>query len=91
MMRSKCNKNIVAALDLARQMVVLAEKGEAESSDNGCAVLFGVLRDCAYKIRKEAERERKAHQAIGNWDPRETQAVLWPGVPAFYGSPSAED
>jgi len=90
-MRSKCNKNIVAALDLAMRMVVLAEKGKAESSDNGCAVLFGVLRDCAYKIRKEAERERKAHQAIGNWDSRETQAVLWPGVPAFYASPSAED
>jgi len=90
-MRSKCNKNIVAALDLARQMVVLAEKGEGESSDNGCAVLFGVLRDCAYKIRMEAERERKAHQATGNWDPQESQAALWPGVPAFYASPSAED
>ena len=90
-MRPKCNKNIEAALDLARRMVVLAEKGQAESSDNGCAVLFGVLRDCAYKIRMEAERERKAHEALGNWDSQELQAALWPGVPVFYAPASAED
>ncbi|NQU42596.1 hypothetical protein HQ520_04875 [bacterium] len=62
-----CNENIRRALELARSLIILADEGEAESRDDGCVVLFGVLRDCAYKIRAEAEREKEMHRWHGVW------------------------
>jgi len=35
--------------------------------DNGCGVLYGVLRDSAFKIRKLAEAEKRAHIKKGWW------------------------
>ena len=49
-------------------MIILSDEGEAESIDNGCALLYGVIRDCAYRIRAEAERERDQHIEQGNWE-----------------------
>ena len=57
--RDKC---IVQTLDFARRLSALAEKGECESSDDGCLVLFGLVRDCSYKIRACAEHEREMHK-----------------------------
>jgi hypothetical protein len=37
-------------------------------TDDGCGVLFGVMRDCAYHIRAEAERERDEHELRGEWN-----------------------
>ena len=61
------NENIKQALELARRLTILADEGEADSQDDGCIVLYSVIRDCAYKIRIEAEREREAHRAKGVW------------------------
>ena len=63
----ECNRHIVEALELAREMTILADEGEAAAKDDGCVVLYGVVRDCAYKIRIRAEREREAHAARGVW------------------------
>jgi hypothetical protein len=53
---------ISEALELARKLTILADEGEAAATcDDGCAVLFGIIRDCAYKIRKRAEHERSVH------------------------------
>lgn len=41
---------------LTREMISLSDEGLALSEDDGCRVLFGVLQDCAYKIRQQAER-----------------------------------
>lgn len=62
-----CNEGIKSALELARALTILADDGELKSTDNGCMVLYSVIRDCAYKIRLEAERERDAHKAKGWW------------------------
>ncbi len=59
-----CSKNIRKALDLARHLVILADKGEAHCKDDGCVALYGVIRDCAYKIRDSAERELKIHKKM---------------------------
>ena len=67
-MTRECNDNIRRALKTATELVILADEGEAAMQDNGCGVLYGVVRDCAYKIRAEAERERDAHKAKGAWD-----------------------
>jgi hypothetical protein len=65
---TRSNRNIVQALLLARDLSSLADVGEADSTDDGCAVLFGIVRDCAYKIRGRAERERDVHRVLGLWD-----------------------
>jgi len=67
-MTRECNDNIRNALKMATELVILADEGEAAMEDDGCGVLCGVVRDCAYKIRAEAERERDAHKAKGIWD-----------------------
>ncbi len=48
-------------LDLAGQMLRLADEGDAVRDDPGCGVLYGVLRDSAYKLKQMAEAEREAH------------------------------
>jgi hypothetical protein len=49
-------------------MIELADQGDADREDTGCGVLYGVLRDSAYKIRQLAEKERERHRAKGWWD-----------------------
>jgi hypothetical protein len=48
-------------LKLAELMLKLADEGDAVREDVGCGVLYGVLRDAAYRIKKLAEAERAAH------------------------------
>lgn len=67
-MTRECNDNIRNVLRTAADLTILADKGEMAMEDDGCGVLYGVVRDCAYKIRAEAERERDAHKAKGMWD-----------------------
>jgi hypothetical protein len=61
------NRNIVRSLDLAADMIMLASQGEGASCDDGCMTLYGIVRDCAYKIRGVAERERLVHRSRGRW------------------------
>lgn len=53
---------------MARRLIVLADEGESDSRDDGCRVLYGVMRDCAYQIKYEAERERNVHQQNNKWE-----------------------
>lgn len=62
-----CDESIKKTLDLTENMLDLADKGDAVREDPGCGVLYGVLRDSAYKIRKLAEAEREAHIKKGWW------------------------
>lgn len=63
-MNHACNNNISKALEIAKALMDTANKAEAASGDDGCRILFGVMRDCAYKIRKQAECEYEAHKAV---------------------------
>ena len=49
-------------------MIILADEGQAAAQDDGCRLLYGVLQDCAYKLRKKAEEEKDAHCRSGRWD-----------------------
>lgn len=59
--------HIKKTLQLSRDMIILADLGLAAAQDDGCRLLYGVVQDCAYKIRMEAERERERHQFAGIW------------------------
>jgi hypothetical protein len=62
------NQCIRKTLELAEQMLKLADEGDAVRQDVGCGVLYGVLRDSAYRIKKLAEAERQAHARRDGWD-----------------------
>jgi len=59
-----CDKNIKRTLQLAQEMIILADQGDAVREDIGCGILYGVLRDSAYKIKKLAEEEREKHTKL---------------------------
>jgi len=60
-------RNVLFALDLAKEMTNLADVMEDCLTDDGCRVLYGVIRDAAEKIRKRAAQEKELHQARGEW------------------------
>ena len=62
-----CDQNIHEALLLADRMLDLADRGDQEREDAGCGILYGILRDSAYKIKKIAEKERQSHIRKGMW------------------------
>ena len=60
-MNNDRNLHLKQALDLAHELLILADKGDLVRQDIGCGILFGVLRDSAYKIRSMAEDELNVH------------------------------
>jgi hypothetical protein len=48
-------------------MIKVADEGDIEREDNGCGILYGVLRDSAYKVKKLAEQEKEKHIEKGWW------------------------
>jgi len=71
-----CNEMLRRTLQLAEMMVEVADQGDAAREDVGCGVLYGLLRDSAYKIKKLAEQEKEDHIRRG----------VWPEEKAFPGS-----
>ncbi len=63
----RCNHNIKKTLNLVDEMIRVADKGDIEREDNGCGILYGVLRDSAYKVKKLAEQEKEKHIEKGWW------------------------
>lgn len=66
------NNHIRQVLRLTREMMLLADLGDRDRIDPSCGVLYGNLRDAAYKLRLEAEKEKALHKDKGIWDVDET-------------------
>lgn len=62
-----CDQNIKKTIEIANQMISLATKGDADREDAGCGVLYGIMLDSAYRIRKLAEAEKREHIKKGWW------------------------
>ena len=62
-----CDTNIQKTLLLADEMLALADQGDADREDIGCGILYGVLRDAGYKLKKLAEAEKEKHLRKGWW------------------------
>ena len=71
-MTKPCNKNILKVLRISRDMMLLADRGDQSREDRSCGVLYGTLRDSAYKLRSLAEQEINLHKDTGLWDVDET-------------------
>jgi hypothetical protein len=62
-----CDKNIESTLQITAQMIKHAEIGNAEREDTGCGILYGVLLDSAYKLKRLAEKEKESHLLNKGW------------------------
>ncbi len=62
-----CDKNIKKTIELVKDMLGLADEGDGVREDTGCGVLYGIIRDSAFKIKKLAETERDNHIKKGWW------------------------
>lgn len=49
-------------------MIILADEGDLYRKDKSCGVLYGVIRDSAYKIKSLAEKEKIIHIDTGLWE-----------------------
>jgi hypothetical protein len=63
----RCDESIKKTIELVQGMLDLADEGDSVREDTGCGVLYGVIRDSAFKIRKLAEAEKEAHIKKGWW------------------------
>lgn len=68
MLSKKCDKNIARTIDLANEMIKLAQEGNEHREDPGCGVLYGILLDSGYKLLDLAQKEKNTHIQKGWWD-----------------------
>ena len=57
----QCDEILDRTLRLTDLMAEIADLGDGAREDVGCGVLYGFLRDSAYKLRKMTEEEIEAH------------------------------
>ena len=55
------DNNLHNVIYLCSEMLELADQGDRFRRDAGCGVVYGTLRDVAYKIRELAEKELVQH------------------------------
>jgi hypothetical protein len=67
----RCDESIKKTFVLVREMLAVADEGDAVREDTGCGVLYGVVRDSAFKIKKLADAEKAAHEKKGWWKPEQ--------------------
>ena len=63
----RCDQNIKETLALVERMIELAGRGDVDREDVSCGILYGVILDSEYKIKKLAEEEKQAHVKKGWW------------------------
>lgn len=61
------NENLARLLQLTREMLALADEGDRDRDDSSCGIIYGVLRDSAYKLRRMAQEECDKHKESGKW------------------------
>lgn len=62
------NSNILKVLKLSQEMLSLAEQGDSFRQDRSCGVIYGILRDSAYRLQILAAKEVELHRRMGSWD-----------------------
>jgi hypothetical protein len=63
------DENLTRTLRLAREMIALADEGDRDRTDDSCGIVYGVLRDSAYRIRELTEKEQAKHKRSVKRDP----------------------
>ena len=70
------NDNLRKVIQLSYEMLELADHGDRFREDSGCGVVYGTLRDEAYKIRQIAEEELLQHGSKPKASPLESKKKI---------------
>ncbi len=62
------NENLMSLIGLTREMLALADEGDRDRIDDSCGIIYGILRDSAYRLRKIAKEECQQHVDVGFWE-----------------------
>ena len=62
MLDKKCDINISRTIDLAQEMIQLAQTGYEQREDPSCGILYGILLDSGYRLLDLAQKEEHAHR-----------------------------
>ena len=62
------NENLRRLIRLTREMLALADEGDRDRIDDSCGIVYGILRDSSYVLRKVAKQEWGKHVEAGVWD-----------------------
>lgn len=62
------NENLKRLIQMTRDMLALSDEGDRDRNDDTCGIIYGILRDTGYRLRKLAEEECEKHKEAGKWD-----------------------
>ncbi len=62
-----CNINIQELLKIADELYDIANRGDIQRNDDSCGVLYGLARDYATRLKREATVEKNKHKSSGKW------------------------
>lgn len=66
--KNRGDLQIRSILEISDRMLVISEEGFMSCDDDGCLLLNGMVRECAYRLRDAAEQEWQAHGTKGRRD-----------------------
>lgn len=66
-MKKPHNENLLKTIRLSQEMLALADEGDRDRDDDSCGVIYSILRDTAYRLRKLTEKECQKHKISGKW------------------------
>ena len=75
------DNNLHNVIHLCSEMLELADQGDRFRQDAGCGVVYGTLRDVAYKVRRLAEKELSEHGRKSKGSSQKSQKGLTKGRP----------
>ena len=61
------NKNLMQVLEYVNNLLNIADIGDTEREDDRCGVLYGIVKDSAYQIKKQVKKEIENHKLQGRW------------------------
>ena len=62
------NKNLLKVIEMTKEMLALADEGDRDRDDANCGILYGILRDMAYKLRNLSTQECQRHKKADKLD-----------------------
>jgi|GEM_PF-850908 len=73
---TEINRKIIHVLELSNELLEVGNDGIECQVDNSCGILFGILRDCAFRLQQLAEKEIELHQQNGLFDDEDSKELI---------------
>jgi hypothetical protein len=57
-----CDLHLQESLKLADRMIALSFQGDQDREDNGCGIIYGMMRDAGFRLKQLVTREIENHR-----------------------------